>query len=100
MCQCEPVVTTIALCLIGIGRVGAGVGIRFIPDVVSYVIKKINGKTLRRIDNNLTRIQAIDADRVNDGQKYIGIIEERLKYDPIYNKTPLSIGDVDVNLII
>ena len=73
--------------------------------MVPNVIKKINGNILkrrfRRIDNNLARIQEIDAaHKVNDVQKYIGIIEERLKYDPIYNKTPLSIGDVDVNLII
>lgn len=39
VCQCEPVVTTIVLCLIGTRRVGAGVGIRFLPDVVSNVIK-------------------------------------------------------------
>ena len=96
MCQCEPVVTTIVLFLIGTGRVGAGVGIRFTPELISKIIEKVNARAakrqLRRIDSNFAEVQAIESTRVNR-REYIVPIERRLKCDPIYiqpvfNETP------------
>ena len=82
VCQCEPFLTPVILIFIGTRRIGAGVGIRFTPNLVSYILKKIHENSNKcwrqRQDSNLAEIQAVEANRIN-GQEYIALIERRVK---------------------
>ena len=85
VCQFE--VVTVLCCIVGITR--ASVGLKFTPNLISRVVKKIDDNNLkrqhRRLEENKARIQVIELSRIS-GREYVRIIEGRIKFAPIHMK--------------